>query len=188
MAASKRKSAPLWISALLLLMVGTASAFADDYPSRPIKIVVPFAAGGGSDLLARLIGQELSASLHRPVIIENRPGAGTQIGAEAVAHAAPDGYTLLSTSLTTYALNPNLYKKLPYDPARDFAPVAHRAFRAAVDRQSVVPRRFARGVAGARRGEAGRHLFCFLGAGEPAPDGDGAAAAPGWRRDGARRL
>jgi len=124
MAASKRKSALLWISALLLLMVGTASAFADDYPSRPIKIVVPFAAGGGNDLLTRLIGQELSASLHQPVIIENRPGAGTQIGAEAVAHTAPDGYTLLSTSLTTYALNPNLYKKLPYDPARDFAPVA----------------------------------------------------------------
>jgi tripartite-type tricarboxylate transporter receptor subunit TctC len=124
MAASKRKSALLWISALLLLMAGAASAAADDYPSRPIKIVVPFAAGGGNDLLARLIGQELSANLRQPVIIENRPGAGTQIGAEAVAHAAPDGYTLLSTSLTTYALNPNLYKKLPYDPARDFAPVA----------------------------------------------------------------
>jgi tripartite-type tricarboxylate transporter receptor subunit TctC len=97
---------------------------ADDYPSRTIKMIVPFEPGGGTDLLARIIGERLSASLQKPVIIDNRPGAGTQIGAEAVAHAAPDGYTLLASSLTTYAFNPSLFKNLRYDPAKDFAPVS----------------------------------------------------------------
>jgi tripartite-type tricarboxylate transporter receptor subunit TctC len=97
---------------------------AEDYPSRTIKIVVPYEPGGGNDLLARMIGEKLSGSVHQPVIIDNRPGAGTQIGAGLVARAVPDGYTLLSTSLTTYALNPSLYKALSYDPARDFAPIS----------------------------------------------------------------
>ena len=95
-----------------------------DYPTRAIKIVVAFAAGGGNDLLARIVGQELSLALKQPVIIENRPGAGTQIGASEVAHAAPDGYTLLVSSATTFSLNPTLYKKLPYDPVKDFALVS----------------------------------------------------------------
>jgi tripartite-type tricarboxylate transporter receptor subunit TctC len=99
-------------------------SWADDYPSRTIKVIVPFEPGGGNDLLARIIGEKLSESLHQPVIVDNRPGAGTQIGAELVARATPDGYTLLSTSLTTYALNPSLYKTLPYDPAKDFVPIS----------------------------------------------------------------
>ncbi len=94
---------------------------AKDYPNKSIKIVVPFAAGGGNDLLARIVGQELSTALKQPVIIENRPGGGTQIGAAEVARAVPDGYTLLVSSATTYSLNPTLYKKLPYDPVKDFA-------------------------------------------------------------------
>ncbi|SHN66492.1 Tripartite-type tricarboxylate transporter, receptor component TctC [Bradyrhizobium erythrophlei] len=109
---------------LMLTLVSPAATRADEYPSHPIKMVVPFEPGGGTDLLARLIAERLSASLHQPVIVENRPGAGTQIGASAVARATPDGYTLLSSSLTTYAFNPSLYRNLPYDPARDFAPVS----------------------------------------------------------------
>jgi tripartite-type tricarboxylate transporter receptor subunit TctC len=108
----------------VLTLLLPVKSWADDYPSRTVKIIVPFEPGGGNDLLARIIGERLSASLHQAVIIDNRPGAGTQIGAELVARAAPDGYTLLSTSLTTYALNPSLYKTLPYDPARDFAPIS----------------------------------------------------------------
>lgn len=109
-----------FLSALLL----ATESWADDYPSRPIKVIVPLEPGGGTDLLARIIGEKLSESLHQPVIIENRPGAGTQIGAELVARAAPDGYTLLSTSLTTFSFNPSLYKKLSYDPVADFAPIS----------------------------------------------------------------
>lgn len=106
----------------LVLVGGMASA--QDYPTKSIKIVVAFAAGGGNDLLARIVGQELSLALKQPVIIENRPGAGTQIGASEVARAAPDGYTLLVSSATTFSLNPTLYKKLPYDPIKDFALVS----------------------------------------------------------------
>jgi tripartite-type tricarboxylate transporter receptor subunit TctC len=109
---------------LVLMLLLPMRSWADDYPSRTLKIIVPFEPGGGNDLLARIIGEKLSESLRQPVIIDNRPGAGTQIGAELVARAAPDGYTLLSTSLTTYALNPSLYKTLPYDPAKDFAPIS----------------------------------------------------------------
>lgn len=112
-----------------LLLGAAALAFslavsAQDYPVKPIRIVVPFAAGGGTDIMNRLIAQELAKGLGRSVVVENRPGGGTIIGAEAVAKAAPDGYTLLSTSSGTYAINPSLYAKLPYDPIADFAPVA----------------------------------------------------------------
>ena len=109
--------------ALLLLLaaaaVGTAAlgtagmAAAADYPERPIIVVVGFPPGGASDILARIITNKLSSLLGQPVIVDNRPGAGGNVAGDVVAHAAPDGYTLLSTSLTTYALNPNLYKKLP---------------------------------------------------------------------------
>jgi len=110
--------------ALALALLLPIRSWADEYPSRTIKVIVPFEPGGGTDLLARIIGEKLSESLHQPVIIENRPGAGTQIGAELVARANPDGYTLLSTSLTTFAFNPSLYNKLSYDPAKDFAPIS----------------------------------------------------------------
>jgi tripartite-type tricarboxylate transporter receptor subunit TctC len=109
---------------LALTILLPASSSAEDYPSRTIKMIVPFEPGGGTDLLARVIGQSLSEKLHQAVIIENRPGAGTQIGAEAAAHATSDGYTLLASSLTTFAFNPSLYKNLRYDPAKDFAPIS----------------------------------------------------------------
>lgn len=94
------------------------------WPQRPIRLVAPFATGGGPDILARLFAQELSASLGTSVVVENRAGMGGSIGADAVAKAAPDGYTLLLTTTATHSINPALYPNLPYDPDRDFTPIA----------------------------------------------------------------
>lgn len=118
----KAALAPLTLAMLPSLAVKAVAA--DEYPARPIRMVVPFAAGGGTDLLARLLGHDMSDALGKPVVIDNHPGGGTQIGAEQVAKAAPDGYTLLSASVTTYAFNPGLYPKLGYDPVKDFAPIS----------------------------------------------------------------
>lgn len=114
------------ILALTLTMVAAvvpSRAWADDFPSRPIKIVVPVAAGGGTDFAARLLAQKLSVSLGRSVLVENRPGASGNIGAEQVARAAPDGYTLVMP-ITSFPVNPSLFKTMPFDTAKDFAPVA----------------------------------------------------------------
>lgn len=93
------------------------------YPSRPIKIVVGYAPGGSADIAARLAAEKLGLELKQPVIVENRPGAGGNIGAEVVAHAAPDGYTLLMASTAQIVINPSLYKKMSFSPAKDLAPV-----------------------------------------------------------------
>jgi tripartite-type tricarboxylate transporter receptor subunit TctC len=92
------------------------------YPGRPIRMVVPSSAGGGTDIVARIIAPELAKRLGQQVIIDNRPGAGTMIGGEVVAKSAPDGYTLLK-GLSTLAINPAIYRKVPYDGIRDFAPI-----------------------------------------------------------------
>jgi tripartite-type tricarboxylate transporter receptor subunit TctC len=92
------------------------------YPTKPIRIIVPFAPGGGTDLTARLVGQRLSERLGQPVINDNRPGAGTMLGTELTQKSAPDGYTLMIAS-ASHAINPTLYRKVNYDPVRDFAPV-----------------------------------------------------------------
>ncbi len=94
------------------------------YPSRLIKLVVPYPAGGTTDLLGRLIADRLKSALSATVIVENKPGAATLLGAEQVAHAEPDGYTLLMATSTTLAINRTLYKQLPYDPVADFAAIA----------------------------------------------------------------
>jgi len=99
-------------------------ASAQAYPGKPIHIVVPFAPGGITDILARALGQKLTDTLGQQVVIDNKPGANSQIGAEAVAKAAPDGYTLLVSADTTFAMNPHLYAKLGYDPVKDFAPIS----------------------------------------------------------------
>lgn len=104
-----------------------AGAQTHNWPQSPIKIIVPFGAGSGADQVARLIGQELSTSLGQPVIIDNKAGAGGNIGAQAAARAPADGYTLFVTTNTTQAANPHLYKQLPYDPIKDFAPVSRIA-------------------------------------------------------------
>lgn len=113
-------AAGLSCGALLLI---TSPTLAQDYPSRPVRIVVPAPAGGPTDILARLVGQKLSEAWSQPVIVENRAGANQIIGTEAVAKAAPDGYTLLMAVDSTLTMHPHAYKKLPYDALKDFAPV-----------------------------------------------------------------
>ena len=98
-----------------------ASEIAKTFPARPIRIVVPFPAGGPTDILARVVAQRMSEDWGQPVVVENRPGANTVIGAQQVARAAPDGYTLLAAMDTTLVMNPATIKNLPYDPFRDFA-------------------------------------------------------------------
>jgi len=93
------------------------------YPNHPVRIVVPFPAGGTTDILAREVAQTLSQSLGQPFVVDNRPGAGGNIGSDIVAKAAPDGYTLLMGTVGTHAINPSLYAKMPYDHVKDFAPV-----------------------------------------------------------------
>lgn len=109
------------------LTVWASAVAAQAWPSKPLTIIVPFGAGSGNDQVARLLGQELSTALGQPVIVENKAGAGGNIGAAAAAKAAPDGYTLFVTTNTTQAANPSLYKQLPYDPIKDFAPVGRIA-------------------------------------------------------------
>jgi tripartite-type tricarboxylate transporter receptor subunit TctC len=108
---------------LALLASGPATA-ETDYPNRVIKLIVPYPPGGTTDLLGRLIADQVKSGLNATVIVENKPGAGTNIGAELVAHAPPDGYTLLLATSTTLAINKTLYKKLPFDPVKDFAPIS----------------------------------------------------------------
>ncbi|HEU5177072.1 MAG TPA: tripartite tricarboxylate transporter substrate-binding protein, partial [Burkholderiales bacterium] len=109
---------------LLLLAVAFAHANAQTYPSKPVKLIVPFPAGSATDHIARLTGSELSAALGQPVVVENKPGAQGGIAAAEVARAAPDGYTLMMTTNTPQAANVSLFKKLNYDPVKDFAPIA----------------------------------------------------------------
>jgi tripartite-type tricarboxylate transporter receptor subunit TctC len=116
------------IAALVALVAAQlsqqASAQTQSWPNRPINIVVSFGAGGTADILARMIGEELSTALGQPVVIENRPGAGGNLGAHAVARAAPDGYTLLMSGSPTHSVGPHLFKNLSYDPMKDVPPIA----------------------------------------------------------------
>src|SRR5262245_44242296 len=117
-----------WRSALLLLaaLFAAPSAFAQGYPNRPVRLVVPFPAGGPADVLGRVLADQLNKMWGQPVIVENRGGAGGNIGAELVARAAPDGYTLLLNA-SSHVINASLYEKLPYDPIKDFTPVSEVA-------------------------------------------------------------
>ena len=111
-------------AALVAALPGSTRAQdAQGFPLKPIKIVVPFAPGGKSDVLARAIGQKLTATWGQPVVVENRPGAGGNIGAEVVARAKPDGYTLLLLDVGTLTISPSMFPNLPYDPLKDLAPV-----------------------------------------------------------------
>ena len=109
--------------ALALAMFGMAGASAADYPDRPIRLIVPYPPGGGADISARIISQHLAQALGKPVVTENKPGGAANIGTEIVAHAAPDGYTLLLASLAT-SVNVSLFEKLPFDTLKDFEPVS----------------------------------------------------------------
>ena len=105
-------------------LCGATGATAQGYPSKPIRLIVPFPPGGGNDTVARSVGAELSKSIGQQVVIDNRAGAGGTIGAELAAKAAPDGYTLFLAGVASHGINPVLNPKLPYDPVRDFAPVS----------------------------------------------------------------
>jgi tripartite-type tricarboxylate transporter receptor subunit TctC len=116
-----------WIRVAVLCALALAPAFAgaqSSYPNRPIKLVVPYPPGALTDLLARAIGERLGAALKVPVVVENKPGAGTMVGAEFVAKQPPDGYTLLMATSTTLGISPALYQPPPINPVRDFAPIS----------------------------------------------------------------
>ena len=116
------------LAATALFALGAAPAMAQaPYPSKPITMVVPFSAGGTTDILARVVGQALSTELGQSIIIDNRPGAGGNIGGQAAARAAGDGYTLFMGTVGTHAINEALYKKMPFDPVKDFAPLTRVA-------------------------------------------------------------
>src|SRR5882672_2846973 len=117
-------SPKLYVLAAFSLATLSHHAAAQTYPSRPVTLVAPYAAGGGADLIARLLAQKLGERLGQSFTVENRLGAGGVIAATSVARATPDGYTLLMAASTQLAIQVTLHKKLPYDPATDFMPVA----------------------------------------------------------------
>src|SRR5215813_14605396 len=106
-----------------LALAGLA-AHAQEYPTQAVRFVVPYAAGGGTDAMARFFSKGLESRLGQPFVVENRGGSGTTLGANFVAKSPPDGYTILLGTSSTYAIAVSLYKNLPYDPAKDFAPIA----------------------------------------------------------------
>jgi tripartite-type tricarboxylate transporter receptor subunit TctC len=125
-----RLAAPVLALAVVVALPGGVPAQAastgsgHDYPSKPVRMIAPYPPGGSSDVLARIVAQKLSDALGRPVVVENRPGAAANVGHEIAAKATPDGYTLLLTSAAALVTNPFLYKKLNFDPHRDFAPIS----------------------------------------------------------------
>lgn len=112
------------LAAFVLFGLTALEATAQDYPAKPIRLIVPFPPGGGNDTIARLMGQKLAPVLGQQVLVDNRPGAGGTIGAELAARSPPDGYTLFLAGVASHAINPNLRKQLPYDPLRDFSAVS----------------------------------------------------------------
>lgn len=112
---------PVWIAALLLALTA-ATAMAEGYPDKPIRLIVPYAPGGSSDILARLLGQRLGETMGQPFVVDNRAGAGSMIGTALTAKAPADGYTLILSDMP-HTINPAVYSKVPYDPVADFTPV-----------------------------------------------------------------
>ncbi|HUL56145.1 MAG TPA: tripartite tricarboxylate transporter substrate-binding protein, partial [Usitatibacter sp.] len=118
---------PKWLKRLAALAAAFACATAHAFPDKAVRIIVPFPPGGATDVVARSLGQRLSALWKQPVVIENKAGAGGNIGADAVAKAEPDGYTLLLASPAEVAINPFLYKSMTFDPEKDLVPVSKAA-------------------------------------------------------------
>jgi len=123
MKASLQAFAAALLAAIALVATAPAAAQVASYPTKPVRLVVPFPAGGTTDLLARAVAQKLSETWGQQIIVDNRPGAGGNIGSELVAKAPPDGYTLLMGTVGTHAINPSLYAKMPYNHIKDFTPV-----------------------------------------------------------------
>ncbi|HEV7819556.1 MAG TPA: tripartite tricarboxylate transporter substrate-binding protein, partial [Burkholderiales bacterium] len=114
----KKTRRPRMARTLLVLSVASTSAIAQGYPSKPIRYIVPFPPGGGQDLVVRALAPRMTEALGQPVLVDNRPGAATMVGAELAAKSPPDGYTVFNGSNTTLSINPNLYSKVPYDPVK----------------------------------------------------------------------
>ena len=149
----------------LLASAFAAAAFAQAYPDRPVKMIVPFAPGGATDIIARTVAQKLSERMGQPVVVENKPGAGTTVGNAEVAKAKPDGYTLLFAP-TPFVISQVVYPTLPYDPKRDFAPVSLLAtspFILVVN--ATVPSRSVAELVAAAKAKPGAMTFCSAGNG-----------------------
>ena len=158
----------LRVTAALAIALFTSNAYAQaDYPAKPIRIVIGTPAGGGSDLMARLVGQRLTQAWNAVVVVEPRAGAGGNLAGEYVAKAPPDGYTLY-VCYGTHTVNPNLYPKLPYDAIRDFTPVTllARQYNALVVHPSVPARSVAELVALAKK-QPGKLSYGSSGSGSP---------------------
>src|SRR5258708_9972003 len=123
MLTDRRRTSMNRVTAILAASLLALPAQGQQYPQRPIRIVVPFAAGGTSDILARAIGPHLTTAWAQPVIVENRTGANGNVGADYVAKSAPDGYTMLLSDVGALSINPSVYAGMPFDPAKDFSPV-----------------------------------------------------------------
>ena len=167
----RRIDVRLWPLGCTLLFfvagIGPSMAQAPAYPSKLIKIIVPLIPGGGNDLLARIIGERLSPVIGQTVVVENRPGAGGNVGTEFAARQAPDGYTLLMTS-PTHVINPAFYIKLPYDPIRDFAPISLIAtipFMLTVN--SAVPAKSVKELVALAKSQPGKLTYGTTGMGTP---------------------
>jgi len=152
---------------LLTALLAAGDCAAQDYPSRPVRMVVPFSPGGSTDVLARIVGQKLTERSGQPVIIENRAGAGGNIGAEQVARSAPDGYTLLLGGVP-HAISASLYSKLPYDMARDLAAIAEVAsFPSAIVLHPSLPANSVKELIALARARPGQLSFGSAGNGSP---------------------
>jgi tripartite-type tricarboxylate transporter receptor subunit TctC len=150
----------------LALLGLAASAFAQSYPAKPVKIIVPFTAGSATDILARVVGDQLSRSLGQPFVIENKPGAGGIVGTQSAKDAAPDGYTLIAAGSGPFGINPGVYSKLPYDPLRDFELIGNIVLTP----QSIVvgaqsPYRSIKDLVAAAKAKPGEISFASLGNG-----------------------
>jgi len=121
---SQKKSCSLpSVCAVLLVTLASTFVYAQNWPSKPVKIVVTLSAGSTSDILARIVGDQLTKSLGQPFVVENRPGAGGNVAGEYTSHQAPDGYTVMLASISSHGINPALYAKMPYDALHDFTPI-----------------------------------------------------------------
>jgi tripartite-type tricarboxylate transporter receptor subunit TctC len=155
------------VASALLLACGMSPAMAQNYPAKPVRLIVGYPTGGVNDILARAIGDPLAAALGQTMIVDNRPGANSSIGADLVAKAAPDGYTLFVTG-TPFTINASLYQKLPYDTLRDFAPVTQLAtgtFLLVV--HPSLPARSVKELIALAKRRPGELNFCSAGQGAP---------------------
>jgi tripartite-type tricarboxylate transporter receptor subunit TctC len=165
---SSRRAALCALGALALCAVAPAAGAQSAYPNRPIHLVVPYPPGALTDLLARAIAERLGAALKQPVVVENKPGAGTLVGAEYVARAAPDGYTLLMATSTTLGISPALYQPSPVNPVRDFAPIARvGSVNFFLIANPAFPARSVREMIDAIKASPGKYNYASVGSGSP---------------------